>query len=118
MRSNLRPYPAKANSACPELPEVETTRRGVEPHCRGEIVQRVVVRESRLRWPVPAQLPGLMAGQRIESVERRAKYLLFRTGGGSLLVHLGMSGSLRLVDPGLPPARHDHIDLLLQSGVC
>jgi len=102
----------------PELPEVETTRRGVEPYCRGEIVQHLAVREARLRWPVPARLPALMAGLRIESVERRAKYLLFHTGAGSLLVHLGMSGSLRVVDPAQPPARHDHIDLLLQSGAC
>lgn len=102
----------------PELPEVETTRRGVEPHCRGELVRQVVVRESRLRWPVPEQLAALLAGQRIGSVQRRAKYLLFETGAGTLLVHLGMSGSLRVVDPKQVPGRHDHIDVLLQSGVC
>ena len=97
----------------PELPEVETTRRGVEPHCVGRAIAGVVVREPRLRWPVPNQLATLLVGQIIESVERRAKYLLFRTQTGSLLVHLGMSGSLRLVDADASPARHDHIDVLL-----
>lgn len=102
----------------PELPEVETTRRGIEPHCVGRAVIRVLVREPRLRWPVPDQLTVLLAGQVIETVERRAKYLLFRTQVGSLLVHLGMSGSLRLVDADAPPSRHDHIDVLLDDGVC
>ncbi len=100
----------------PELPEVETTRRGVEPFCRGEVVRRVVVRERRLRWPVPEHLPRRLAGQTITAVERRAKYLLFRTGAGTLLVHLGMSGSLRVADADQAPARHDHIDLELGSG--
>jgi formamidopyrimidine-DNA glycosylase len=81
-------------------------------------VRELVVRESRLRWPVPEQLPQLLAGRRIESVERRAKYLLFRTGAGSLLVHLGMSGSLRVVDSNQAPGRHDHIDIVLQTGAC
>ena len=100
----------------PELPEVETTRRGVEPHVRGRKVQRMVVRERRLRWPVPEDLPDLLQGQKIASVERRAKYLLFQAQAGTLLVHLGMSGSLRLVDPGEQPARHDHFDIALTGG--
>ena len=100
----------------PELPEVETTRRGVEPHCVGEVVQQLVVREARLRWPVPENLPTLLAGLEIQAVERRAKYLLFRTGAGSLLVHLGMSGSLRVVPAGQVPGKHDHIDIRLRSG--
>ena len=86
----------------PELPEVETTRRGVEPHCLDRTVNQVIVREARLRWPVPHQLASALAGEVIESVERRAKYLLFRTAAGSLLVHLGMSGSLRMVDAKAP----------------
>jgi formamidopyrimidine-DNA glycosylase len=102
----------------PELPEVETTRRGVEPHCRGRIVTGVVVREPRLRWPVPEQLPVVLRGQTIEAVERRAKYLLFKTQVGTLQVHLGMSGSLRVVNPKTDPGRHDHVDLLLEGGVC
>jgi formamidopyrimidine-DNA glycosylase len=102
----------------PELPEVETTRRGVAPYCEGQRVRGVLVREPRLRWPVPEQLPAFIVGQKIERVERRAKYLLFRTGAGSLLVHLGMSGSLRVVDATQSPGRHDHLDIQLQSGAC
>ncbi len=100
----------------PELPEVETTRRGVEPHCLGLRISGVVVREARLRWPVPSQLQPVLAGQVIESVERRAKYLLFRMQAGSLMVHLGMSGSLRVVDRDTPPLTHDHIDIQLEGG--
>lgn len=100
----------------PELPEVETTRRGVEPFCVGKVVRQLVVRESRLRWPVPEQLPELVAGQQIQALERRAKYLIFVTGPGSLLVHLGMSGSLRVVPADQPPGKHDHIDIQLQTG--
>jgi formamidopyrimidine-DNA glycosylase len=102
----------------PELPEVETTRRGVAPHCLGQVVTQVHVRESRLRWPVPAQLPLLLCGQSIEAVERRAKYLLFKTARGTLLVHLGMSGSLRIASIEEKPKRHDHIDFELEGGSC
>ncbi len=102
----------------PELPEVETTRRGVEPYSRGRVVARVVVREARLRWPVPPTLEELLRGHRVHEVERRAKDLLFRTEAGTLLVHLGMSGSLRVVPADQPPARHDHIDLLFDDGTC
>ncbi len=102
----------------PELPEVETTRRGVEPHCTGRRVERVVVRESRLRWPVPADLPNHLQGELIESVSRRAKYLLFRTSEGELMLHLGMSGSLRVVDPATPPLTHDHVDIVLEGNTC
>ena len=102
----------------PELPEVETTRRGVAPHCEGQRVTGMEVRDHRLRWPVPDQLPALLVGQVFQTVERRAKYLLFRTGAGTLLVHLGMSGSLRLVPQEEPPRRHDHIDIRLKNGLC
>lgn len=102
----------------PELPEVETTRRGVEPHSRGHTVEQLVVRDSRLRWPVPEELPELLRGQVIQAVQRRAKYLLFRFGSGTLLVHLGMSGSLRVVTVTDPPGRHDHIDIILRGGPC
>jgi len=101
----------------PELPEVETTRRGVEPYARGRVVNRMEVREPRLRWPVPDDLSGRLQGQTIDAVERRAKYLLFSTAGGTLLVHLGMSGSLRVVAPEEPLRRHDHIELALEGGV-
>ncbi|WP_312955573.1 bifunctional DNA-formamidopyrimidine glycosylase/DNA-(apurinic or apyrimidinic site) lyase [Pseudomonas songnenensis] len=100
----------------PELPEVETTRRGIEPHLVGQRVDRVLVRDRRLRWPVPDDLDVRLSGQRIEAVERRAKYLLIKAETGTLIVHLGMSGSLRLVDATQPVGKHDHVDILLESG--
>lgn len=101
----------------PELPEVETTRRGVAPYAEGRRVEALLVREPRLRWPVPVSLPAALGGQRIERIERRAKYLLFHTAAGTLLVHLGMSGSLRVLPEPVPPPRpHDHIDLVLAGG--
>ncbi|WP_213662428.1 bifunctional DNA-formamidopyrimidine glycosylase/DNA-(apurinic or apyrimidinic site) lyase [Stutzerimonas stutzeri] len=100
----------------PELPEVETTRRGIAPHLVGQRVSRVIVRERRLRWPIPEDLDVRLSGQRIEAVERRAKYLLIRFEAGTLIAHLGMSGSLRMVEGALPPAKHEHVDLLLESG--
>ncbi len=100
----------------PELPEVETTRRGIEPHLRGRRFLGAAVREPRLRWPVPGDLGERVAGQWIASVERRARYLLLRTGAGAVLVHLGMTGSLRLVGAAEAPAKHDHLDLVLDSG--
>jgi formamidopyrimidine-DNA glycosylase len=100
----------------PELPEVETTRRGLEPHLAGQTILRLTIHDHRLRWPVDARLPQILAGQRVESVERRAKYLLLRLTQGTLLWHLGMSGSLRVVPTDLPADAHDHIDLALTSG--
>lgn len=99
----------------PELPEVETTRRGIEPHVKGRLVRQVQVREPRLRWPVPEALGQHLTGQRIECVNRRAKYLLFKTPGGHMMLHLGMSGSLRVLPAGTPPRTHDHIDILLED---
>jgi formamidopyrimidine-DNA glycosylase len=100
----------------PELPEVETTRRGLEPHVVGQAIQRLRVHDHRLRWPVDARLPEKLAGQRVVAVERRAKYLLLRLTHGTLLWHLGMSGNLRIVPSELPLAAHDHVDLVLASG--
>ncbi|MFL2502487.1 MAG: bifunctional DNA-formamidopyrimidine glycosylase/DNA-(apurinic or apyrimidinic site) lyase [Luminiphilus sp.] len=102
----------------PELPEVETTRRGISPHVLGRKVQKVVVRESRLRWPVPEQLSTELSGARITAVNRRAKYLLVETDAGILMVHLGMSGSLRIMPASTPPLFHDHIDVVLDDGNC
>ena len=101
----------------PELPEVETTRRGIAPHLVGQRVSRVVVRERRLRWPIPEDLDVRLSGQRIESVERRAKYLLIQAESGTLIGHLGMSGNLRLVPIGTPAAKHEHVDIELESGL-
>ncbi|HTC45371.1 MAG TPA: bifunctional DNA-formamidopyrimidine glycosylase/DNA-(apurinic or apyrimidinic site) lyase [Steroidobacteraceae bacterium] len=100
----------------PELPEVETTRRGLEPHLAGQTILRLTVHDHRLRWPVDARLPQTLAGQHVKSVERRAKYLLLRLTHGTVLWHLGMSGSLRIVPSDLPVDLHDHIDLILTSG--
>ena len=98
----------------PELPEVETTKRGIEPFLVGETITGVVVRNKNLRWP--AQVPRSLVGQQISHVGRRAKYLLITTPLGTLIVHLGMSGSLRLVDANAAVKTHDHIDLQLGSG--
>ena len=100
----------------PELPEVETTRRGLRAHCEGEIIRDLTVRERRLRWPVPEDLPQILRGQTIRRLERRAKYLLFCLDNGTLLVHLGMSGSLRVLLQPQPLAAHDHIDMALGNG--
>ena len=101
----------------PELPEVETTRRGIEPYLTGQKVLSVTVRDGRLRWPVPEDLDIRLSGQRIVRVARRAKYLLLEAEVGTLIVHLGMSGSLRLVEADTPVAKHDHIDIALESGM-
>ncbi len=101
----------------PELPEVETTRRGLAPHLEGQTIQAVVIRHPSLRWPVPQQLKTLLRGQRIRHIQRRAKYLLFDTEVGWLIVHLGMSGSLRVLPANTPPGKHDHFDLVLSNGM-
>lgn len=100
----------------PELPEVETTLRGVSPHLVGCAIREITVREPRLRWPVPKTIEKL-EGQRILKGERRGKYLLFRTAKGTLLIHLGMSGSLRVIDPMIPWRTHDHVGILMESGL-
>jgi formamidopyrimidine-DNA glycosylase len=102
----------------PELPEVETTRRGLAPVLEGHAITRVVVRERRLRWRLPAGFESRLEGCRVRDVARRAKYLLIGTDRGTLIVHLGMSGSLRVVGPALPPRPHDHVELVLDSGRC
>jgi formamidopyrimidine-DNA glycosylase len=102
----------------PELPEVETTRRGVAPHLVHRKIERVIVRESRLRWPVQDNLPELLSGAVIESVGRRAKYLVVNTSLGALLIHLGMSGSLRIVHNETDSRKHDHIEIVFDNGQC
>ena len=100
----------------PELPEVETTRRGIAPYVEGHRIKRVVLRRADLRWPIPMAISRVLPGQRVDEVARRAKYLLLHTSVGSALVHLGMSGSLRVLDAGTPAGKHDHYDMLLDSG--
>ncbi len=95
----------------PELPEVETTRRGLAPHLQGRRIGAVTLRRPDLRWPIPGEVARLLPGQRIEGVRRRAKYLLLDTGAGSALLHLGMSGSLRVLPQDTPVRAHDHVDI-------
>jgi formamidopyrimidine-DNA glycosylase len=99
----------------PELPEVETTRRGIEPHLAGRRIAAVTLRRADLRWPIPSEIGALLPGQRIDSVERRAKYLLIHTAAGSAMLHLGMSGMLRVLPPDAPIGKHDHVDIVLES---
>ncbi len=100
----------------PELPEVETTRRGIEPHAVGRRIVALRVYEPRLRWRIPDDLPERLPGQRILHARRRAKYLLLGLESGTLLLHLGMSGSLRVLPAATPRIPHDHFDLVLDSG--
>ena len=100
----------------PELPEVETTRRGIAPHVTGRRVVRIDVYDSRLRWPVPADLDARMRGRTIDRVDRRSKYLLFHAGDAALLVHLGMTGTLRVFHAPPPRRTHDHVDIVLDDG--
>ena len=105
----------------PELPEVEVSRRGLQPFLEGKPVREAIVRTPKLRHEIPANLPALIAGRTLARIERRGKYLLFdfSTGNtpGWLILHLGMSGSLRLVPPGTPPQKHDHFDLVFADTV-
>jgi formamidopyrimidine-DNA glycosylase len=100
----------------PELPEVETSRRGIAPYLVGETIEAVDVRERRLRWRISDELESRLTGAHIESVTRRAKYLLVNTSSGTAIIHLGMSGSVFIVERGTPAGIHDHFDFELSSG--
>jgi formamidopyrimidine-DNA glycosylase len=102
----------------PELPEVETTRRGIAPHALGQRVTQVIVRNPRLRQPVSSQLATALAGQTIHAIDRRGKYLLLRSSAGTVIIHLGMSGNLRVLPANIPAEKHDHVDIVLASGQC
>ena len=102
----------------PELPEVETTRRGISPHVVNRPVCAVAIRQRQLRWPVPAGLEQALVGNRVTTVGRRAKYLIFYLERGCLILHLGMSGSLRIVHPSLPADKHDHVDIVFSADAC
>jgi formamidopyrimidine-DNA glycosylase len=99
----------------PELPEVETTLRGIQPHLLNQRISRITVREPRLRWRVTAEI-GQAEGQVVQRVSRRGKYLLLHLGHGGVLIHLGMSGSLRVLGNFVTPSKHDHFDIELESG--
>ncbi|MDH3758805.1 MAG: bifunctional DNA-formamidopyrimidine glycosylase/DNA-(apurinic or apyrimidinic site) lyase, partial [Gammaproteobacteria bacterium] len=100
----------------PELPEVETSRRGIEPHLVSQKIVDITVRDRRLRWPVSEDLNNRLPGHTITSVDRRAKYLLISTTGGTAILHLGMSGHVSIVPHDTPAGIHDHVDIGLASG--
>lgn len=101
----------------PELPEVETTCRGIEPHIVGKSFRQIVIRQPQLRWPVTPDISRALKGQQITAVGRRAKYLLLRSTHGTAIVHLGMSGSLRVLTNMSPAGPHDHVDFLLSDNL-
>ena len=108
----------------PELPEVETTKSGIAPHIKGKTISKLVVRQPKLRWPIPDDLPELIKNQSVLDVRRRAKYLLVDVGSaktgkpkGTVIIHLGMSGSLRVIEGKVPePEKHEHFDLVCKTG--
>lgn len=99
----------------PELPEVETSRRGIEPHLHNRKIDEVVIRQHKLRWPVPKSLPALARGQTIHQVRRRGKYIILQLDKGNILIHLGMSGSLHICKPATAAGKHDHIDIVVNT---
>ncbi len=100
----------------PELPEVETTRLGIAPHITGQVIKDVVIRNKNLRWPITATLKKDLINRKFLKIDRRGKYLLCYTKLGCMMVHLGMSGSLRIVNKDIKPEKHDHLDILFASG--
>lgn len=102
----------------PELPEVETTCRGIEPHIKNQMVTNIVIRNHKLRWPISPTLKKKLPQQTIEAVNRRGKYLLLQTQLGNLIIHLGMSGSLRILQNQTAAKKHDHVDINFSNDVC
>ncbi len=100
----------------PELPEVETTRLGIAPHILGQVIEDVIVRNKNLRWPITATLKKDLLNNKFQRIDRRGKYLLCYTDHGCMITHLGMSGSLRIVDKKIKPEKHDHLDILFATG--
>ena len=98
----------------PELPEVEVSKLGIQPHIEGQLITDVIVRNPNLRWPVPEEVQELV-GKKVVSVSRRAKYLLITVSSGSAILHLGMSGKLRVIDKSVPPEKHDHVDIVISD---
>lgn len=95
----------------PELPEVETTRLGIQPYIENQTITQIVIRQYQLRWPIPCSLPQQLQGKTVKKVTRRGKYLLFEIEQGALILHLGMSGSLRVLKQKILPQKHDHVDI-------
>lgn len=101
----------------PELPEVEVSRLGISPFLQNQTITNIIVRERRMRWPIPETIADVI-GHSISAIKRRAKYLLIETSVGTVILHLGMSGKLRVIDAATPPVKHDHVDIVLASGQC
>lgn len=101
----------------PELPEVETSRRGIEPHLLNKTIKNIEIRQHKLRWPIPEDLASLATGKKIREVCRRAKYIYLKLDNGSIIIHLGMSGSLRICEKNTPPEKHDHIDICVSNKI-
>lgn len=99
----------------PELPEVETTRRGIEPYVCNKVISDFIIRQPKLRWPIPGQLKQLVDAT-VTEVARRGKYLLLETVNGTCIIHLGMSGSLRITSQDVAPEKHDHVDVIFMDG--
>ena len=99
----------------PELPEVETSRRGIEPYLLNKTIKTIEIRQHKLRWPIPKNLPALAEGKKIREVCRRAKYIYLKLDNGNIIIHLGMSGSLRICTKKTPPEKHDHIDICVSN---
>jgi formamidopyrimidine-DNA glycosylase len=116
VRTGLAGHAQEGFDPMPELPEVETTRRGIAPRLEGVRVSQVVIRERRLRWPISSDLETALTGAVIDDVTRRGKYILLRTGAGAAILHLGMSGCVRIVAGDTAVKKHDHFDLRLESG--
>jgi formamidopyrimidine-DNA glycosylase len=101
----------------PELPEVETTRLGIAPYIEGQIIQQVIVRQQQLRWPIPSEISQNLIDLSIKSISRRGKYLLLATSAGTIILHLGMSGSLRILPADTTILKHDHVDIIFRNGI-
>ncbi len=99
----------------PELPEVETIKNGLLPYCKNTIIRKTTIRQPKLRWPIPCDLDSFIKNEKIVDIKRRSKYLLFYTNSGVLVIHLGMSGNLRVIDKKLEPKKHDHVDIQLSN---
>jgi formamidopyrimidine-DNA glycosylase len=102
----------------PELPEVETTLCGIKPHIVHKVITNVIVREHRLRWLIPSNFKKILVGQAVQKVWRRGKYLLIDLASGTIILHLGMSGSLRILNSAIPAKKHDHVDIIFSDKLC
>lgn len=102
----------------PELPEVETTLRGIAPHIQQKIIKQIIIRNKNLRWQVPKELNQQLPGQKIQALTRRGKYILINLKSGTLIIHLGMSGSLRILPQAEKINKHDHIDIIFNNNIC